>query len=69
MKHILCSIVALTLLISILLLILQKFDVNITINNKFQVNLTDIITPLLIISNSTFLISAILLDILYLPLF
>ena len=50
------------------LLILQQFDVNITIINKFQVKLINIITPVLIINNIVFIISAILLDILYLPL-
>ena len=59
MKHILCSSIALTLCISMLLLTLQEF----------RVKSTDILTPIIIISNIIFLISAILLDILYLPLF
>lgn len=59
MKHILCSSITLTLCISMLLLALQEF----------RVKSTDILTPIIIISNIIFLISAILLDILYLPLF
>lgn len=59
MKYILCSSIALTLCVSLLLLTLQEF----------QEKLTNIITPVLIISDIIFLISAILFDILYLPLF
>lgn len=59
MKHILCLSIVLTLGISLLLLTLQEF----------QAKLANIITPVLIISDIIFLISAILFDILYLPLF
>lgn len=59
MKYILCLSIVLTLGISLLLLILQEF----------QTKLANIITPVLIISDIIFLISAILFDILYLPLF
>ena len=59
MKDILCLSIVLTLGISLLLLTLQEF----------QAKLANIITPVLIISDIIFLISAILLDILYLPLF
>lgn len=59
MKHILCLSIVLTLCISLLLLTLQEF----------QAKLANIITPVLIISDIIFLISAILFDILYLPLF
>ena len=56
MKHILCLSIVLTLGISLLL-------------QEFQAKLANIITPVLIISDIIFLISAILFDILYLPLF
>ena len=59
MKHILCLSIVLTLGISLVLLTLQEF----------QAKLANIITPVLIISDIIFLISAILFDILYLPLF
>ena len=59
MKHILCLSIVLTLGINLLLLTLQEF----------QAKLANIITPVLIISDISFLISAILFDILYLPLF
>lgn len=59
MKHILCLSIVLTLGISLLLLTLQEF----------QAKLANIITPVLIISDIIFLISAILFDMLYLPLF
>lgn len=69
MKYILYSSIALTSCVSMCLLIIQTFDANITIFNKFQIKLTDIITPVLIINNVIFLISVISFDILYLPLF
>lgn len=59
MKYILCLSIVLTLGVSLLLLTLQEF----------QAKLANIIIPVLIISDIIFLISAILFDILYLPLF